>query len=57
MSVTERNPTLVAGCGCPYDPGYDEGSLGWHLSENHIPGDDHVPERRRRQDGTRTRRV
>jgi hypothetical protein len=21
----------------PYDPAYDEGSLGWHLVENHIP--------------------
>lgn len=30
-----RNPTEVASCGCPYDPEYDEGSLGWHLRENH----------------------
>ena len=35
MSMTERNPTEVARCGCPYDPEYDEGSLGWHLHENH----------------------
>jgi hypothetical protein len=26
---------MVAECGCPYDPVYDEGSLGWHLVENH----------------------
>ena len=25
-----RNPTMVAECGCPYDPVYDEGHLGWH---------------------------
>ena len=36
MSMTERNPTKVAACGCPYDPEYDEGSLGWHLTENHL---------------------
>jgi hypothetical protein len=30
-----RNPTEIAMCGCPYDPEYDEGSLGWHLPENH----------------------
>lgn len=35
MTVTERNPTEIAPCGCPYDPEYDEGSLGWHLMENH----------------------
>jgi hypothetical protein len=27
---------MVAPCGCPYDPEYDEDSLGWHLRENHI---------------------
>jgi len=37
MSTIERNPTEVAKCGCPYDPEYDEGSLGWHLPENHVP--------------------
>jgi hypothetical protein len=26
---------MVAKCGCPYDPDYDEGYLGWHLPENH----------------------
>ncbi len=36
MTMTERNPTEVAACGCPYDPEYDAGSLGWHLAENHI---------------------
>jgi hypothetical protein len=36
MTMTTRNPTLVAECGCPYDPKYDEGHLGWHLTENHI---------------------
>ena len=35
--MTERKPTMIADCGCPYDPEYDEGSLGWHQSENHIP--------------------
>lgn len=35
--MSERNPTEVASCGCPYDPEYDEGHLGWHLVENHIP--------------------
>ena len=30
-----RNPTMVAECGCPYDPEYDEGHLGWHLIANH----------------------
>ena len=37
MTMTTRNPTMVAECGCPYDPDYDEGSLGWHLIENHPP--------------------
>jgi hypothetical protein len=37
MSLTERNPTEVASCGCPYDPEYDADSLGWHLVENHLP--------------------
>ena len=37
MTMTTRKPTMVAKCGCPYDPEYDEGSLGWHLNENHIP--------------------
>ena len=37
MTMTKRNPTEVAACGCPYDPEYDFGSLGWHLTENHIP--------------------
>jgi len=35
MSVTVRNPTETAACGCPYDPEYDAGYLGWHLQENH----------------------
>jgi hypothetical protein len=35
MTMTTRIPTTTAECGCPYDPEYDEGSLGWHLSENH----------------------
>lgn len=37
MSKAVRTPTEVARCGCPYDPEYDEGSLGWHLRENHPP--------------------
>jgi hypothetical protein len=37
MSLTVRNPTEIAPCGCPYDPEYDEGSLGWHRLENHVP--------------------
>ena len=36
MASDARNPTMVADCGCPYDPEYDEGSLGWHLIENHL---------------------
>ncbi len=35
MTMTTRMPTTIAECGCPYDPEYDEGSLGWHLPENH----------------------
>jgi hypothetical protein len=35
-TLTTRKPTMVAKCGCPYDPVYDEDSLGWHLPENHI---------------------
>jgi hypothetical protein len=38
MSATrKRKPTMVATCGCPYDPVYDEDCVGWHLTENHIP--------------------
>ena len=33
MSTTTRSPTEVAECGCPHDPEYDEGSMGWHLVE------------------------
>lgn len=36
MMAPTRKPTMVAACGCPYDPEYDEGHLGWHLPENHI---------------------
>jgi hypothetical protein len=32
-----RNPTEIAECGCPFDPVYDKDSLGWHLTENHLP--------------------
>jgi hypothetical protein len=35
MTTTVRNPTMVAECGCPYDPEYDADSLGWHLAKNH----------------------
>jgi hypothetical protein len=28
MTLTERIPTMVATCGCPYDPEYDEGVFG-----------------------------
>jgi hypothetical protein len=35
MTSPFRNPTMVAECGCPYDPDYDEGQVGWHLVENH----------------------
>lgn len=35
MTTITRNPTMVAACGCPYDPVYDEDALGWHLLENH----------------------
>lgn len=34
--IITRNPTMIAECGCPYDPVFDEDSLGWHLRENHI---------------------
>jgi hypothetical protein len=37
MTMTTQIPTTIAECGCPYDPEYDEGSLGWHLPENHVP--------------------
>jgi hypothetical protein len=37
MGDPVRNPTMIAKCGCPYDPEYDEGHLGWHLTKNHIP--------------------
>ena len=30
-----RRTTAVAKCGCPFDPDYDEGYLGWHLKANH----------------------
>ncbi len=36
MSGITRTPTEIAPCGCPYDPEYDEGHLGWHLVENHL---------------------
>lgn len=42
MSAAIRQPAMVAECGCPYDPEYDEGSLGWHLTANHPEAD---PER------------
>jgi hypothetical protein len=44
MTMTERKPTMIAACGCPYDPEYDEGSLGWHLLENHpeVPNDEYL---------------
>jgi hypothetical protein len=42
MNTTERNPTMVAKCGCPYDPEYDEGHLGWHLAENHPEMEGHM---------------
>jgi hypothetical protein len=39
MTTTTRTPTMVAKCGCPHDPVYDEGHLDWHLRENHPEGE------------------